>query len=307
MCHFFIIQRLKQIENRPDFDRSYEKAMKNNQKKDILNNIVKYLEVILSELTDFIRDQNKNKKLFIRLYCSTSIKKLKYNARHQLISDNTESMRKLKDARRVFIFEFFLLMLYEGIVYDIEHICRYLFYLLKHYFNDSNDISNKIFHIVLSDIIQMLRIPIWWCNILITRKIRSSAIGALQIIFTENGSTEKYDEMVILRQLLPFRLDTDIIEIENSVTNIHIVESNAAAKILLQQSQTKDAIFKHKRLLLIESSGVPDIAVRLFLNHVSEKYPNIAFTSEMDCDQFGFRFHKMLQMGSVTNAFLNTL
>lgn len=171
MCHFILIKRLESIETNLNFEHAYENSMKDPKKTDILNGVSKFLEVILTELTEYLRDPRPTKKLYMRLYCSYSRSKSIYNERHQLLPQpNAKSYRLIRNVRRCLIFIFILLMFYEGLIFDLEGICRYLHYLLKYMFNNLNDLSDKEFHNTLSDIVRMLEIPDSFCSVLIIKK-----------------------------------------------------------------------------------------------------------------------------------------
>lgn len=201
------------------------------------------------------------------------------------------------------MFIFLLLKLYESLLYDVKHICRYLHYLLKSYFNNIN-LDNKVFLNILGDIIQMVELPFDFLDDFLSQKIRSSAVGAFKIHFRD-GSSKNFGEINALSQLENFNPNFDVVEIEDTVTCIHVMESNAPAKMFLQDSRIEDAICHKKSLIIFECSGFPDIAIRAFLCHIAKFFPNICFTSDMDCDAFGLRFHKLFKFGSQRSAHFN--
>lgn len=134
------------------------------------------------------------------------------------------------------------------------------------------------------------------------------AAGPMKISFEDGTKPQHFLEQCTSNKIefshfRPFKIGTDIIEIEKTVTNIHIIGSYAAVSHFAISQQIKNLV--SKSLILITCRGRPDILLRLFVNSLKKKYPYLVFTSQFDCDWSGFSFNKYFKNGSIACAYIN--
>lgn len=99
------------------------------------------------------------------------------------------------------------------------------------------------------------------------------AAGPMKISFEDGTKPQHFLEQCTSNKIefshfRPFKIGTDIIEIEKTVTNIHIIESYAAVSHFAISQQIKNLV--SKSLILITCRGRPDILLRLFVNSLKK-------------------------------------
>lgn len=303
LLHFYLQNRLKEIEDKPNFREKFDNAHESEHKSKLLDAIRLNLRKISLGLTDHIKN-SIDTPLLIKLTLNFAKRRLICNERHQIVNENTyNSTVNLNSFKKILYYLFLLLLFYDACVFDADIILRYILYLLQALTRFDSELKDKQFYSIFSDVNDLLESSDASLFKLVVKKGRCTAIGALKIQ-QENGLFIDYNSQYAFQQLI-FASEFDNIIIEPSVNCVHCIESNAAASKYLLAPLMEESLIVTKTVILIVCAGIPEIVLRNFLFIISEKYPRLTFTSDMDCDANGIRMHRILQMGSFQSAYNN--
>lgn len=276
-----------------------------NQKK----SIGKYYKMFKTINFPFIKIHNckkpstKKKKINIRVYLPFSTRHIQFNDNHQVIPSRETSFMELTNFYRIFVHIFILISLYEAMIFDIVLICRYIYYLLKIIFGDDIDFDNKLFLKYIAEIFKVIELEPE--SSVFLKKCRSSAVGDFQINMA-NGNTHTFGNVYSFNILHCFNPKVDSIQLGPNIQFLLSVESDAGGKPFLNDARIKCAVMVDKILIVVETSGIPDIFTRFFLSYISKQYTKLIVLSLNDPDEMGFKFHKWLQNGSNNAALMNS-
>lgn len=312
MIHRYMVKRISEIESKANFTESLLKLNDDPIKKRIMLDIRVHLVRVLQKLKEHIDSKNDDSKFSIRLFCDYPPRAYKYDVvSHLVVKNKKTSYRRLTNLSRLFAYIFFLLLLYDTLLYDILNALRFLFYLLFSYIDTKKLDSCDVYAIVL-DIYTILEIPFDLFPSFITRRMELCAAGAMEVVYRNSTVVPqdfaKFTNPIQLITFDPMTIGVDSVVISDTVKSIHIVESHAAATGFLQSDVIIHMIAKEKSLILLAIVGCPDITSRSVLIYLWMKYGRerkISFTCQMDCDLFGYGFAEVLQFGSIGSAFLN--
>lgn len=295
---------MKSIENNATFENKFKSAMSDPEKASIIKNIRKYLEIIMCDLTNYIKDESPDKSLFVKLVNSVNIRKFQFDHNHILVSQNRASFFHIKSIKTLFVFIFLLLSFYECMIFDILLVWRFILYLLKYHMKGEHMFDHSFFYQTSKKLILSLKINPNATKINIVKKSRASAAGAF-IIEHENGTVSRFDERSDLKTLDAFNQHTHKVIVSANVKAVIICESEAFLVRFMSEARIKRELFHSKSLIVIQTSGQSDLNVLSFISYLSKLHPSLIFFSLNDCDWYGLGMKYIFKHGSQNNISIN--
>lgn len=292
----FITQRIKHIERDGFKDKlkhlTHKKWLQVNKAREHLEKIYVYLsnKIVSRSLATFT----------VSLTTSTSMNHNFYDENGVIRPIIGNYLFTLKETRSMFAITFLLLLVYEGILYEVEFPQRLLQYLLKNHFDPTVVVSDHFFSNQVNRTARLLDVSPLEFDVIRPRR-KSGAIGNFSLgtrnfdcNFTDPNDFHSFEVFTNID------LTKDALSIAPTVKLLIIFESEGPAKEFVKEFW-EEVVIK-KMIIVIYVSGLPDLFTRRVLHSIG-KNPDIVSLGYFDSDPPGIRIFKILKHGTRRQIF----